>query len=63
MLTWLLCGYLAVSMITSLFVYAAYIAAAKADGAQEQPMTKPTLSQRPTNTMPMPVEALSLSTI
>ena len=63
MLTWLLCGYAAVSILTFLFVYAAYIVAARADGVQEQPTSKLTVSHRPTSTLSMPAETLSLSTI
>lgn len=63
MLTWLLYGYLAISMLTLLFVYAASVVAARADGRQAQPLTKLAVPQRPTNTMSMPVETLSLSTI
>lgn len=63
MLTWLLYGYLAVSMLTFLFVYAAYIAAARADGVQEQPTTKLAVSHRPTHTLSMSAETLSLSTV
>ena len=63
MLTWLLYGYLAVSTLTFLFVYAASVVAARADGRQAQPRTKLAIPQRPANTMSMPVETLSLSTI
>lgn len=63
MLTWLLYGYFAVSMLTLLFVYAASVVAARADGTAEQPMPKQTIQQRPTTAMAMPVETLSLSTI
>lgn len=63
MLTWLLYGYLALSMLTFLFVYAAYVAAARADGVQEQPTTKLIVSHRPTHTLSIPAEALSLSTV
>ena len=63
MVTWLLYGYLAVSTLTFLFVYAASVVAARADGRQAQSVTKLAVPQRPTNTMAMPVETLSLSTI
>ena len=63
MLTWLFYGYVAISTLTFLFVYAASVVAARADGRQEQPLTKLAAPQRPTNTMSMPVETLSLSSI
>lgn len=63
MLTWLFYGYLAVSTLTFLFVYAASVVAARADGRQEQPLTKQAVPQRQPNPMPMAVETLTLSTI
>lgn len=62
MLTWLFYGYVAISALTFLFVYAASVIAARADGRQAKPLTKLATPQRPTNTMSMPVETLSLST-
>lgn len=62
MLTWLFYGYVAISALTFLFVYAASVIAARADGRQAEPLTKLATPQRPTNTMSMPVETLSLST-
>lgn len=63
MLTWLLFGYLAVSMLTSLFIYASYVAAARADAAQEHTLTPAIVPHHPTKPIPLPVETLSLSTI
>lgn len=63
MLTWLLYSYVAVSTLTFLFVYAASVVAARADGRPAQSLTKLPVAQRPTNTLSMPVETLSLSTM
>jgi|GEM_PF-2983299 len=35
MITWIILGYLAASLVTSLFIYAAYIVAARADRVEE----------------------------
>lgn len=63
MLTWLLGGYVAVSMLTFIFIYATYVAAARADLVQEQGVTSSPVPQRPTKSVSLPVDTLSLSTI
>lgn len=63
MLTWLFIGYLVIALLTGLFVYAAAVVAARADGMQEQrqPRTKATYHPAPTSARA--VEALALSTM
>ena len=62
MLIWLILGYLGASLLTSLFVYSAYIIASQADQRQEQNMATYSILRRPTKHLHTPAENFSLST-
>ncbi len=49
MITWIILGYLAVSLVTSLFIYAAYIVAARSDELEQSTFTEYPLLTYPVN--------------
>ncbi|MBX3010368.1 MAG: hypothetical protein KF832_02635 [Caldilineaceae bacterium] len=65
MLTWLLLGYLALSVLTSLFVYGAYVAAGRADSIQLPALESqmPTVIERQRMAPQVTTEKLSLSAL